>query len=119
MDHLAQEEPYSIHQKQEDSIDQEHWTAGTLAQHGTITEEYIFKFRQLLDTEHPLNTSCTPTHVQIPRETPMDRAVKIAETLTIAIQHILKEPTINTGRHVQALEQLAKIIDNATDNLET
>ena len=60
-----------------------------------------------------------PTHVQIPREIPMDRAGKISGTLTTAIQNILKEPTINTGRHGQALEQLAKIFDNATDNLET
>ena len=49
----------------------------------------------------------------------MDRAVKIAGTLTTAIQNLLKEPTINTGRHGQSLEQLAKIFDNATDNLET
>ena len=49
----------------------------------------------------------------------MDRAVKIAGTPTTAIQNILKEPTINTGQHGQALEQLAKIFDNATDNLET
>ena len=49
----------------------------------------------------------------------MDRAVKIAGSLTTAIQNILKEPTINTGRHVQALEKFAKIFDNATDSLET
>ena len=49
----------------------------------------------------------------------MDRSVKIAETLITAIQNILKETTINTGRHGQALEQLAKIFDNATENLET
>ena len=60
-----------------------------------------------------------PTNVQIPRETPMDRDVKIAGTLTTAIQNLLKESTINTGRHGQALEQLAKIFDNATENLET
>ena len=60
-----------------------------------------------------------PTHVQIPRETPMDRAVKISGTLTTAIQNLLKEPIINTGRHGQALEQSAKMFDNATENLET
>ena len=49
----------------------------------------------------------------------MYRALKIAGTLTTAIQNILKEPTINMGRHGQALEQLAKIFDNAKDNLET
>ena len=49
----------------------------------------------------------------------MDREVKIAGTITTAIQNLLKEPTINTGRHGQALEQLAKILDNATENLET
>ena len=49
----------------------------------------------------------------------MDRAVKISGTLTTAIQNLLKEPTINTGRHGQALEQLAKIFYNATENLET
>ena len=59
-----------------------------------------------------------PTHVQIPRETPMYRAVKIVGSLTNAIQNILKEPTINTGRDGQALENLAKIFENATENLE-
>ena len=57
-----------------------------------------------------------PTHVQIPRGTPMDRAVKIAGSLTNAIQNILKEPTIDTGRHGQNLEKLANIFDNATEN---
>ena len=60
-----------------------------------------------------------PTRVQIPRETPMDRAVKITGTLTTAIQNLLKEPTINTGRNVQSLEKLANIFDNGTENLET
>ena len=60
-----------------------------------------------------------PTHVQIPRETPMDRAVKIAVTLTTSIQTLLKEPTINTGRYGQALEQLANTFENATENLKT
>ena len=44
-----------------------------------------------------------PTHVQLPRETPMDRAAKITVTLTTAIQNLLKEPIINTGWHGQAL----------------
>ena len=60
-----------------------------------------------------------PTHAQIPRKTPMDRAVKIAGALTTAIQNLLTEPTINRIRHGQALEQLTKISDNATENLET
>ena len=49
----------------------------------------------------------------------MDRAVKIAGTLTTAIQNLLMETTMNTGRHGQALEQLSKIFDNAAENLET
>ena len=49
----------------------------------------------------------------------MDRAVRIAVSLTSAIQIILKEPNINTGRHGQALEKLAKIFETATDKLET
>ena len=44
-----------------------------------------------------------PNHVKAPTETPMDRAVRIAVSLTIAIQRILKEPNINTGWHGQAL----------------
>ena len=49
----------------------------------------------------------------------MYRTVKIAGSLTTAILNIMKELTINTVRHVQDLEKLAKIFDNATDNLET
>ena len=49
----------------------------------------------------------------------MDRSVNISVSLRTAIQNILEEPTINTGRHGQALENLAKIFENATENLET
>ena len=49
----------------------------------------------------------------------MDRAVKISRSLTTTIQNILKELIINTVRHGQALENLAKIFENATENLET
>ena len=52
-----------------------------------------------------------PNHVKSPKETPMDRAVRIAGSLTSAIQRILKKPNINPGRHGQALEQLAKIFE--------
>ena len=38
-----------------------------------------------------------PNHVKSPKETPMDRAVRIAGSLTSAIQIILKDPNINTG----------------------
>ena len=60
LDHPAQEEPFSIHQKQEDPMDQEHWNAGTLPQYGTITAACIFKFHQWVDTEHQPNTRCNP-----------------------------------------------------------
>ena len=49
----------------------------------------------------------------------MDRATNMAGSLKTSIQNILKEPTINMGRHGQALEKLAQIFDNATENLET
>ena len=45
--------------------------------------------------------------------------MNIVGTLTTAIQNILKEPTIIKGRHGQALQQLAKIFDNAIEDLET
>ena len=43
-------------------------------------------------------------------------AIKIVESITTAFQNILKEPSINTGRHGQVLEKLAKIFDNKTGN---
>ena len=49
----------------------------------------------------------------------MYRAVNIAGSLTTAIQNILKGPTINMGRHGQALKKLAKMFETATENLET
>ena len=60
-----------------------------------------------------------PNHVKASTETPMDRAVRIAVSLTRAIQKILKEPSISTGQHIQALEQLTKIFETATEKLET
>ena len=60
LDHPTQEELFSIHQRQEDPKYQEHWTAGTWAQHGTITAACIFKSHKLADTEHQNNTSCNP-----------------------------------------------------------
>ena len=37
--------------------------------------------------------------VESPQETPIDRAVRIAGTLTNAIKRMLKEPSIDAGRH--------------------
>ena len=48
----------------------------------------------------------------------MDRAVRIEGTLTNAIKIILKEPSINAGRHAKALEQLTQIFETATEKLE-
>ena len=48
----------------------------------------------------------------------MDRAVRIAGTLTNAMNIILKEPSINAGRHAKALEQLTNIFETATEKLE-
>ena len=59
-----------------------------------------------------------PQHIGVPQETPMDRAVKIAATLTQAIQAIMKMPTSNAGRHTQALERLAQIFTQTTERLE-
>ena len=60
-----------------------------------------------------------PSHVKAPQETPMDRAVPIAGSLTSAIKRMLKEPNEDAGRHGQALEQLSKIFETATEKLET
>ena len=60
-----------------------------------------------------------PSHVKAPQETPMDRAVRIAGSLTNAIKRMLKQPNEDAGRHGQALEQLAKIFETATEKLET
>ena len=40
----TRKKPFSIHQRQDDPMDQEHWTAGTLA--------FIFKSHQLAATKH-------------------------------------------------------------------
>ena len=48
----------------------------------------------------------------------MDRAVRIAGALTNAIRIMLKEPSINAGRHTKALEQLTQIFETATEKLE-
>ena len=59
-----------------------------------------------------------PKHVKAPQETPMDRAVRIAVTLTNAIKRILKEPSRDAGRHEKALEQLTNIFETATEKIE-
>ena len=59
-----------------------------------------------------------PKHVKAPQETPMDRAVRIAGTLTNAIKRMLKEPNRDAGRHEQALEQLTNVFETATEKLE-
>ena len=48
----------------------------------------------------------------------MDRAVHIAGTLTNAIKRMLKEPSIDAGRHEKSLEQLTNIFETATEKLE-
>ena len=59
-----------------------------------------------------------PRHVKAPQETPMDRAVRIAGSLTNAIKRMLKYPNRYAGRHGQALEQLTKIFETTTEKLE-
>ena len=59
-----------------------------------------------------------PRHVKAPQETPMDRAVRIAGSLTNAIKRMLKDPNRDAGRHGQSLEQLTKIFETATEKLE-
>ena len=56
--------------------------------------------------------------MKAPQETPMDRAVRIAGTLTNAIQRMLKDLNRDAGRHEKALEQLTNIFDTATEKLE-
>ena len=48
----------------------------------------------------------------------MNRAVRIAGTLTNAIKRMLKDPSIDAGRHEKELEQLTNIFDTATEKLE-
>ena len=48
----------------------------------------------------------------------MDRAVRIAGSLTNAIKRMLKEPNRDAGRHGQALEKLTKIFETTTEKLE-
>ena len=48
----------------------------------------------------------------------MDRAVRIAGALTNAIRIMLKEPSINAGRHAKSLEQLTHIFETAIEKLE-
>ena len=59
-----------------------------------------------------------PRHVKAPQETPIDRAVRISGTLTNTIKRMLKDPSIDAGRHEKALEQLANIFETATEKLE-
>ena len=59
-----------------------------------------------------------PRHVKTPQETLMEKAVRIAETLTGAIKRMMSESTEDIGRHGRALEQLAQIFEKATERLE-
>ena len=59
-----------------------------------------------------------PRHVKAPQETPMDRAVRIAGSLTNSIKRMLKEPNRDAGRHGKALEQLKEIFETTTEKLE-
>ena len=59
-----------------------------------------------------------PKHVKAPQETPMDRAVRIAGSLTNEIKRMLKEPNREAGIHGKALEQLKKIFETTTEKLE-
>ena len=58
-----------------------------------------------------------PKHIKAPQETPMHRAVSIAGALTNAIRIMLKEPSINAGRHAKSLEQLTQIFETTTKKL--
>ena len=55
-----------------------------------------------------------PTHFNVPRETPMDKAVKIASNLTSEIRDRQQAPGEALGRHGEALSKLASIFEEAT-----
>eukprot|EP00978_Attheya_sp_CCMP212_P029498 scaffold104960_cov29-Attheya_sp.AAC.1 len=59
-----------------------------------------------------------PKHVNVPKQTPMDRAVVIDNNLTSTLRELQKAPAPNIVRHGEALQRLAKIFENATKELE-
>eukprot|EP00978_Attheya_sp_CCMP212_P040823 scaffold226719_cov36-Attheya_sp.AAC.1 len=59
-----------------------------------------------------------PKHVAVPRQTPMDREVVIANKLTSTLRELQIAPDPHMGRHGVALQRLATIFDHATKELE-
>jgi hypothetical protein len=59
-----------------------------------------------------------PKHVNVPRRTPMDRAVTIAANLTSTLRELQDAPDQAIGRHSEALQKLADIFEKATTALE-
>ena len=58
-----------------------------------------------------------PQHCEIPLETPMDGATRVAKDLIEAIRKLQGLEKRNPGRHTAALEKLAKIFKGETDHL--
>lgn len=60
-----------------------------------------------------------PEHCDVPHETPMDAAVKLAHKLTNAIRTLNAKHNLPPGRHATALEQLAGIFQQeATQDVQ-
>ena len=58
-----------------------------------------------------------PQHCELPIETPMDAATRVAKDLLEAVRRVQGLEERNPGRHTQALETLAKIFRGTTEHL--
>ena len=56
--------------------------------------------------------------MKVPRETPMDKAVKITSNLMQAIKTMMSDTSAPLGRHGELLAKLASIFEAATEQLE-
>ena len=56
-------------------------------------------------------------HCTVPKETPMDETIRIAESLVTEIQRLRSEEERHLSRHTTALEQLADIFNKKTGDM--
>ena len=56
------------------------------------------------------NSQLYPEHCNVPRETVIDGAVRVAYTLVKAIQKLQGQERITPGRHASALMKLSEIL---------
>ena len=91
------------------------WYVGPAPKHYRCYRFYVPVTEKTRISRHP---TFYPKHCEVPKETQMDEAKRLANDLLHAIQWLQHNNVKHKGRHGKALRALAKIFKMKTDGID-